>query len=114
MSYTVQSGVKRSVTRIIFLVFIGLMACAKTSVQWIYYDETNCADKWTSSGTNEILKDNITEYCKSAGVKILEIEIITDRNPDNCSECICKTGRRVHCKISKSDIDKSKGLGFYE
>jgi hypothetical protein len=101
----------------VFLALLVLSAilsgCGKSNVRWVVYDETLCADKWEYSPVNEKLKDNIVAYFKGKGVKVLELEIFNDRNPDQCSDCTCKTGRRVKCKVKKRDVDNMKGESFY-
>lgn len=62
---------------------------------------------------NEKLKDKVVEYLATKGIKVLEIEIFFDRTPDTCSDCVCKTGRRIKCKIKKRDISDIKKEGFY-
>ena len=103
-------------------VFIFMMAltsffisCDKSSREtWAYYDETYCADKWTQSGNNETLKQNIIDYFKPKGVEIFDIEIFVDRDAENSSQCFNKTGRRVRIRVNKSDLDDVKAIGFYE
>src|SRR4051812_38756814 len=86
----------------IVLVVLSISACSKSSkVRWVLYDETNCSDKWAYTNNNEVLKDNIVNYMDSKGVKIYEIEIFRIVDAESCSECSCKTGRQVKCKIKK-------------
>ncbi len=82
--------------------------------RWVYYDETHCADAWVHNNTNELLKDNIIAYFKTKDIEIYEIEIFTDREPESCYSCGCKTGRRIKCKIRKRDVDDMKQNGFYQ
>jgi hypothetical protein len=90
-------------------------SCSKYGrVAWVYYDETLCADKWERPLNNERLKDNIVAYFKSRGVRIYELEIYSDRTPDTCSECTCKTGRRVKAKVKGNDVDEMKSENFYQ
>jgi hypothetical protein len=95
--------------------FAFLNSCFKgNQMDWIYYDETNCADRWEFTNNNELLKDRIVAYYKGKGVRIYEIEIFSDRTREACSECICKTGRRVKAKIKHKDAKVMKAEGFYE
>jgi hypothetical protein len=99
----------------IILVVLFTTGCSKSSkMRWILYDETNCADKWTFTNNNEVLKENIVDYMEGKGVKIFEIEIFSLAQAESCSECSCKTGRQVKCKIKKGDLDNAKSEGFYE
>jgi hypothetical protein len=100
-------------TALLFLLLVG--GCGKNvNVSWVYYDETICADRWDRSNNNEVLKDNITAYFKSKGVKIYELEIFTDRTPDSCGDCHCKTGRRIKAKVKNREVDTMQGEGFYK
>ena len=99
----------------VVLVVLSLSRCGKSSnVRWVFYDETNCSDKWTYTNNNEVLKDNIVDYMDSKGVKIFEIEIFTIVEAESCHECSCKTGRQIKCKIKKGDLSNAKSEGFYE
>jgi hypothetical protein len=80
----------------------------------VYYDETKCSDKWTYQNNNEALKENVTSYLSGKGIKIYEIEIFWNSNPESCSECYCKTGRRFKCKVKKSDLKEIEQEGFYQ
>lgn len=98
------------------LLLIGILFvnCSKTSnVKWMYYNETQCADKWPFDLNNEKLKQNVTDYLKTKGIKVLEIEIYVDGTAEACTACECKTGRRVKCKVKKREEDNMKGEGFY-
>src|SRR5687767_6820550 len=92
------------------VVLILMSGCGKnaTNVQWVYYDETRCADKWTYTNNNEALKQNVISYMKSKGITIHEMEIFNDRTAESCSECYCKSGRRMKCKVKKSDVKEIK------
>jgi hypothetical protein len=92
-----------------------LAACGKSgNVKWVHYDETRCADKWDYDINNEKLKDNVVSYLGSKGVKVFEIEIFTDIPAQPCTDCTCKTGRRIKCKIKKREVKNVTGEGFYE
>lgn len=90
--------------------FVG---CNKTNVKWLHYDETNCSDRWTYDVNNERLKTNVTNYLDDKGVKVLEIEIFANGTKDSCTDCNCKTGRRIKCKVKNRDVSKIKSQGFY-
>jgi hypothetical protein len=97
------------------IISVFLLGCGKSmSVKWVYYDETQCADKWDFSPINEKLKENVTNYLNSKDIKVLEIEIFNDRTPDACTSCNCKTGRRVKVKVKKRDLSEIKSEQFYE
>lgn len=101
----------------LFLLAISALffGCSKSGrVRWIHYDETYCSDRWDHNINNEKYKDNVVAYLKKQNVKVLEIEIFTDRTPDSCTDCTCKTGRRVKCKIKRNDLKAAKKEGFYE
>ncbi|PBQ34442.1 hypothetical protein CNR22_22565 [Sphingobacteriaceae bacterium] len=106
-----------SLRSIFFLLVVSTVffGCTKSyRFKWVNYDETYCADRWEKNMNNERLKDNVIAYMDGKGVKIYEIEIITDRTPDSCTECTCKSGRRIKCKVNRGDIKRAKGEGFYE
>lgn len=89
--------------------------CAKTGkTKWLYYNQTQCADKWGSYTNNEDLKLKITEYFDSKGIDVYDIEIFSNGTPDACLDCTCKTGRRIKLKIMKRNLDEMKEEGFYE
>lgn len=97
------------------VVLFSLSGCTKSgNVKWVYYDETQCADKWTYTNNNESLKLNVISYMKSKGITIYEMEIFNDRTAESCTECSCKSGRRLKCKVKKSDLKEIKQEGFYE
>lgn len=101
-----------TISAICFIAVIS-SGCSKSKVKWLYYDETHC-DRWEYAMNNEQLKDNFTNYYKTRGVKIFEVEIFSDINPDQCIDCTCKTGRRFKAKVSRSDAKALRGDGFYE
>ena len=68
-------------------------------------------DKW-ELGRNPI--PNVVEMLEDQGIKVFEIEIFSDRTADNCTECTCKSGRRIKCKVSRRDAKDIKKEGFYE
>jgi hypothetical protein len=104
----------KSLLYIAFAVFI-ITGCGKSAhVRWVYYDETKCGDRWTYTNNNEALKQNIISYMKSKGITIHEMEIFNDRTAESCGECNCKSGRRLKCKVKKSDVKEIKKEGFYE
>ena len=88
--------------------------CGKNQFVWMNYDETSCADKWSFDLNNERLKDNVTAYLDSKGIKVLEIEIFVDGTAETCLACTCKTGRRIKCKVKKKEEDNLQGEGFYK
>lgn len=102
----------------LFVVALGVLVsvpgCTKLNVKWIKYEETRC-DKWTFSENNEVLKTNVESYLKGKGVKVLEIEIFVDTEPEaNCQGCNCKTGRTIKIKIKKREMDEAKAEGFHD
>ena len=105
-----------------YFFFLGLLAalfvfvtCGKRNdILWVYYDETNCADRWQPNHNNELLKDNLKEYYDTKGVHIYDVEIFLDRTPEGCPDCLCKTGRRFKAKIKGKDLKALKADGFYE
>lgn len=100
---------------VVLLFSVVVAGCVKPrNVKWVSYNETRCADKWDYSPVNEKLKDNIIAYFNGQGVKILELEIYSDRTPDTCTDCNCKTGRRISCKVKKRDVSEMKSEQFYE
>jgi|GEM_PF-1032407 len=100
---------------VLLVVSAVLFGCGKSgNVRWVHYDETYCADKWEKSVNNEKLKSNISSYLEGKGIKVFEIEIFTDRSAETCTDCACKSGRRVKVKIKRSDVKEIKREGFYE
>lgn len=108
---------KRSFYFGVILVFTVLFfaGCGKRNdMIWVYYDETNCADQWTPNHNNEMLKDNFVSYYDNRGIRIYDVEIFFDNAPENCSECLCKTGRRFKAKVKGKDLKELKADGFYQ
>lgn len=100
---------------LITLCLLSSIGCNKMNVLWVKYDETQCSDNWTYSENNEVLKTNVESYLKGKGVKVLEMEIFVDGDPQqNCSACSCKTGRTIKIKIKKRELSDAKNQGFYE
>lgn len=94
---------------------LTVAGCQKVNVIWVKYNETQCADSWDYSDNNEVLKEHVETYLKGKGVKVLEMEIFIDADPQqNCSSCSCTTGRTIKVKIKKRDLDDVKNLGFYQ
>jgi len=89
--------------------------CAKTGkTKWVYYNQTQCSDKWGAYTNNEDLKIKITEYFDSKSIDVFDIEIFSNGTADACLDCTCKTGRRIKLKVMKRDLDEIKEEGFYE
>lgn len=111
---------KRSSYILVLLLVLGVFAlfvpgCKKnTTYKWVNYDETFCADGWEFTANNETLKNNITEHFNKKDIKIYDIEIFTDRDPEQFLICSNKTGRRLHCKVKLKNLDDMKAMGFYE
>jgi hypothetical protein len=97
------------------LILCVFIQCAKTGkTKWVYYNQTQCADKWGSYTNNEDLKIKITEYFASKGVDVYDVEIFSNGTAEACLECSCLTGKRIKLKIMKRDLDELKEEGFYE
>jgi hypothetical protein len=91
------------------------VSCTKQKqAKWMYYQETICADKWEYTINNEKLKDNVVAYLQTKGVTVYEMEIFRIGEPETCSACTCKTGRRYKLKVKKSDVSDAKSEGLYE
>ncbi len=99
---------------LLLLVFsLALTSCSKQRKStWMYYDETSCADKWAFHNTNEILKDNAMKYLESKKITVYEMEIFRFTEPETCSACTCKTGRRYKAKVKNGDVKEAKREGF--
>ena len=96
-----------------FLLFLN--GCGKRSdILWVYYDETRCSDRWERSNSNEALKANIIDYYEGKQVTIYDLEIFSDRSPESCFDCSCKTGRRIKAKIKGKYLTDVKSDGFYQ
>lgn len=100
---------------VFFSFFLLISGCGKRNdIEWVYYDETRCADRWDRSNSNEVLKANIIKYYEGQSVTIYDLEIFFDRSPDTCFDCVCKTGRRIKAKIKGRDLSDVKSDGFYQ
>lgn len=109
------SGAYKLRVFLLFLVTSAILSgCSKTNYRWLYYDETYCADKWDRHMVNEKLKENIVSYLNGRGIKVVEIEIFSDRVAESCSACTCKSGRRIKCKVRKRSVKDLKNEGFYQ
>jgi len=90
-------------------------SCIKSNgTEWLFYDETSCADAWPFAAVNEKLKENITEHYKEKGIRIYDLEIFVDRTPEVCAACTCKTGRRVKVKVKSRDVEAMQEEKFYK
>lgn len=101
---------------IICLSLIVFSGCKKEEeTTWVYYDETYCSDAWGQHNIAESeKKDNVKKYLETKGVKVLEIEILNDGIEDVCQVCNCKTGKRIKCKTTESDIKTIINAKFYQ
>lgn len=99
---------------LVFVLFAFADCGKRNKIEWIYYDETRCADQWEFNINNEKLKENIISTMEARGVDIIELEIFSDRTPSGCFECDCKTGRRIKAKIRGKDLSAAQSQGFYQ
>lgn len=100
---------------VLLAILLAFGGCGKRNdIMWVYYDETNCADKWKHHQNNEMLKDNMMQYYEGEGIRVYDVEIFSDRTAEGCAECLCKTGRRFKAKIKGKDLKDLKADGFYE
>jgi hypothetical protein len=92
-----------------------LFTACKKDTTWVYYDETQCMDKWRSSNVsdNEKIK-NVKEYLESKDIQVLNVEILTDGPYVDCDACSCTTGKRIKCEIKESDLEKAINERFYQ
>jgi hypothetical protein len=121
---TLKNGIKKplwfKVITILYLVVITLFAViscevSTTNTVRVYYDETECADKWGSSNIPESeKKQNVINYFDNLNIHIYDIQIINDGIEEECKACFCRTGYRIHCKIKEDDLSKIKKENFYE
>ena len=95
------------------MVCVLLTACKEQTI-WVYYDETNCFDKW---GNVEVSikekKKNIKKYLASKNIIVLKLEITNEGILETCTGCSCTTGNRINCKIYESDLQKAINENFY-
>jgi len=104
-----------SLIGVLLLTLALFLQCSKSGkTKWLYYNQTQCADKWGSYTNNEDLKLKITEYFDSKGIDVFDIEIFSNGTADACLDCTCRTGKRIKLKIMKRDLDEMKEEGFYE
>jgi len=94
----------------------GFSSCDKfLDTTWVFLDETSCSQSWNkpNSYTEKQKSKALQEFLEEENVKVFSVEYVTDRLPDSCEACHCKTGGRFQCKIKTKDLEKAKNLGFY-
>lgn len=97
------------------LVLVFALSCSKHgNTKWLWYDQTQCADKWGPYKNNEDLKNIMTAYFDERGIKVYDIEIFGNGVADSCLACPCKTGKRIKLKVKSRDLQAIKDEGFYE
>src|SRR5687768_14408812 len=112
--YTMGTVLRMRTFLLITLLSFFLLNCSKSRFVWMYYNETSCSDKWSFDLNNEKLKDNVTAYLDTRGIKVLEIEIYVDGTAETCTACTCKTGRRIKCKVKGKEEGDMGSEGFYK
>lgn len=99
----------------LFSILLLPVSCSKHgNTNWLWYDQTQCADKWGPYKNNEDLKNVITTYFDEKGIKVYDIEIFSNGTVDSCLACSCKTGKRIKLKVKSRDLKAIKDEGFYE
>ena len=100
----------RKIIILLFIIFT-LCGCDKIrNLQWVYYDQTGCADPWGVS----YQESDVVEYFKQKGIKIYDIKFTNDGIVEYCYSCGCKTGYRINCKVKEKDISVMLSEVFYE
>lgn len=97
-----------------FVLFLPLSCSKHGNTNWVWYDQTQCADKWGPYKNNEDLKNIMTAYFDEKGIKVYDIEIFGNGVADSCLACPCKTGKRIKLKVKSRDLKAIKDEGFYE
>lgn len=102
--------------KIVFLFLFSIsFSCSKYfDTTWVYYNETQCSDKWGTYKNNEDLKEKITSYFKSKDVSVYDVDFLIVSTPATCLSCTCVTGKKIKLKIIKNNLSTLQEEGFYE
>lgn len=78
------------------------------------YVETQCANPWDASTTQENYILEVKTYLEAYGIKVITIyiDVYDETAGENCNECSCLTGRNIIVNVPPYDVDDAKELGF--
>ena len=97
------------------LVTLGFTSCEKRRFdEEVFYEQTFCSDDWGYGRTDSETTDKMVDYLKNEGVKIKDARITTERGPDGCYACTCKSGRVFYGRVREQDLAAARKLGFRE
>ena len=111
----------RTLFTILFFAAAVVAACIKKSeigdtYVTVSYKQTQCADKWNSSGSDSLTLVNVVHYLDSSQLYVAAINITNtkDNNGQACAACNCLTGKLINVTTLNSDslIAKYKRIGF--
>ncbi len=91
--------------------FLSLTNCAKTvDPVWVKLDETNCKPSWVGNTDNQSRK-NLEGLLRGDGVIPLKIRIKGNRS-NECTTCMCLTGKTYRVSIDRSQLNWLIYYGF--
>lgn len=104
----------------LIIVTIILFSCNKEKLTGkdeyvtLSYQQTFCADAWTTGSSDSLTLHNLSDYLVSAGLYIASLNIKLVDNPQTCYACNCKTGKVIYVSTLNSDSLKAKynRIGF--
>jgi hypothetical protein len=78
------------------------------------YAQTACADPWQSSGTDQGVLANVSNYLDSLNLLAFDLQIQTVHSPAVCLACTCKTGKIISLRTYNHPLNISKfnEIGF--
>ncbi|MDF9798192.1 hypothetical protein OKW21_003455 [Catalinimonas alkaloidigena] len=76
--------------------------------------ETQCANPWAFAHDQEVYMNNIRDYLKDQGVKVLSLELKNELAPDTylCEACNCWSGNNLYINIADEQRIEAEALGF--
>lgn len=103
---------KRLISLAIIMSFTFLLAnCAKTvDPVWVKLDETNCKPLWVGN-TDHQSRKNLEGLLRGDGIIPLKIRIKGNRS-NQCSDCMCLTGKTYRVSIDRSQLNRLIYYGF--
>lgn len=106
---------KKYLLILLFISVAVLFACDNDedgmSMQYV---ETQCANPWNASATQENYIVEVRAHLENYGIKVLSIyiDVYDETAGEFCSACSCVSGRNIIVRVPPADVDEAKELGF--
>jgi hypothetical protein len=97
------------------LATLGLVGCEKYRFdKEVLYEQTFCAEAWDYGDTDAETVDQMVAFLDKNGVKLRDARLVSERSPDGCYACNCKSGRVFYGRVREKDLAAVQKLGFRE